>query len=195
MKLLKNKKGFSLAEIMIVVVIMGILVAVAVPVYTGISESKRIDDCFMNREMISAVVKEAMNGMIDNGKKQPAISMESVAATGFVTTSPADFPAPYASTYCLVLNDMTVGGAVVPAATLGAIRGGYRTEGDYDDGCDNGNYLKRSDLAGVKFYTKLANQEIPQCAFEETDKVDYNYYIFSDGTVLCDCEKCYEAMK
>ncbi len=192
MKFLKDKKGFSLAEIMIVVVIMGILVAVAVPIYQGISESRRVDDCFMNREMVSAVVKEAMNGMIDNGKKQPEIDMTSSAVAGFVVpNSPSSFPAPYAGVPCLVLSDTTSAKAV----TLGAIRGGYRTSGDYDDGCNAGNYLKRSDLSSVKLYTKLANQEIPQCAFEETDNVDYTYYIFSDGTVLCDCEACIDALK
>ena len=37
MKLFNSKKGFTLVEILMVIVLLGILVAVAVPVYTGIS--------------------------------------------------------------------------------------------------------------------------------------------------------------
>ena len=76
MKFFTNKKGFSLAEIMIVIVVMGILVGIAVPVFTGVSNGKKIDDCVMNRQMVSVVVQEAMNGMIDNGKKQDKIFMK-----------------------------------------------------------------------------------------------------------------------
>lgn len=188
MKLLKDKKGFSLTELMIVVIVLGILTAVAVPVYTGVSKTKRIDDCYGNRTIVSNVVKEVMVGMIDNGKKQDEIVME-YANQAHVFFSPADFPEGYDNRKCFILSkDDTT-------CTLGDIRGGYRTAGDYAIGCETGHYLKRKDLADVKFYTYLANQEIPQCAFEETDEVDYHYYIFSDATVLCDCPECVEALK
>lgn len=188
MKFLKSKKGFSLTELMIVVLVLGILTAVAVPVYNGVSKTKRIDDCYGNRVVISNVLREAMVGMLDNGKKQDTIVME-YANQEHIVFSPADFPEGYANQKCFILSteDTTI--------TLGDIRGGYRTTGDYAIGCETGHYLKRKDLENVKFYTYLANQEIPQCAFEETDKVDYHYYIFSDATVLCDCPECVEAMK
>lgn len=189
MKILNNKKGFSLVEIMIVVIIMGILVAVAIPAYQGISSSKRVEDCFMNRQMISITVQEAMNGMLDNGKKQDIILMD-LADSTHVTISPANFPEGYAEKKCfkLTYDEET-------AFTLGDVRGGYRKGvSSYDIGCEQGNYLKRENLKDVKMYTKLANQEIPRCAFEESDKTDYYYYIFEDATVLCDCPECLEAL-
>lgn len=191
MKILNNKKGFSLVEIMIVVVILGILVAVAIPVYNGISKSRKIDDCFMNREMISFVVQEAMNGMLDNGKKQDIIRMD-LANAKHITISPDNFPEGYASKKCfkLTYDEET-------AFTLGDVRGGYRDKTaypDYDKGCEQGNYLKRDNLKGVKMYTKLANGEIPQCKFNEDSDVEYYYYVFPDATVLCDCPECLEAL-
>ena len=200
MKFLNSKKGFTLAEIMIVVVIMGILSAVAIPTYIGVSKNRKIDDCTMNRLTISTVVQEAMNGMLDNGKKQDKIYMDKATNVYTIPASSEgddpnsdedDFVSPFPTEYwgvkCIKLTD----------CTLGDIRGGYRDVSkykDYDEGCNAGNYLKRSDLASRQFTSYLANGEIPQCKFEEDDGTEYNYYILEDGTVICDCPECIEAM-
>lgn len=188
MRFFRNDKGFSLAEIMIVIVVMGILVGIAVPVFTGVSNGKKIDDCVMNRQMVSVVVQEAMNGMIDNGKKQDKIFMNFVKEehkTKFPATVDGKVVnATYAGKECFKLTYDN-------AFTIGDIRGGYRDEAisSYDIGCMRGNYLKRSDLEEVPFYTYLANKEIPICAFQENEG-QYSYYIFPDATVLCDCPEC-----
>lgn len=52
MKKLMNKKGFSLVELMIVVVIMGILVAVAIPLYGAITDNAEANTCGANQRMI-----------------------------------------------------------------------------------------------------------------------------------------------
>ena len=47
-----NKKGFSLVELMIVVVIMGILIAVAIPLYGAITENAEKKSCKSNQALI-----------------------------------------------------------------------------------------------------------------------------------------------
>ncbi len=51
-KFLKSKKGFTLVELMIVVVIMAILVAVAVPIYNAVTENSRKKTCLGNQRTI-----------------------------------------------------------------------------------------------------------------------------------------------
>ena len=189
MRFLKSKKGFTLTELIVVVAVMAVLVVVAVPTYNAVSKTRRIDDCLGNRIMIENILQEAMFGMRDNGKKQTEINM-AFANPLHVAKSPINFPEGYANVDCFILTkDEST------AFTLGDIRGGYRSEGTYEQGCESKHYLKRRDLASVKFYTYLANSEIPQCAFEEPNGKEYTYYIFSDGTVLCDCPECLDALK
>lgn len=64
-KLLKSKKGFTLVELMIVVVIMAILVAVAVPIYSAVTKNARIKTCAGNRREIVSQVNNYTMGSID----------------------------------------------------------------------------------------------------------------------------------
>ncbi len=52
MRKMLNKKGFSLVELMIVVVIMGILIAVAIPLYGAITENAEKKTCKSNQALI-----------------------------------------------------------------------------------------------------------------------------------------------
>ena len=52
MRKMMNKKGFSLVELMIVVVIMGILIAVAIPLYGAITTNANNKTCATNIETI-----------------------------------------------------------------------------------------------------------------------------------------------
>ena len=51
-KFFKTKKGFTLVELMIVVVIMAILVVVAVPIYNSVTKNAREKTCLDNQRQI-----------------------------------------------------------------------------------------------------------------------------------------------
>ena len=59
-KFMKSKKGFSLVELMIVVVIMAILVAVAVPIYNSVTGNARQKTCVDNQRQIMSTVGNAL---------------------------------------------------------------------------------------------------------------------------------------
>ena len=70
---LLNKKGFTLVELMIVVVILGILVAIAVPIYSSVTTNAKKKTCFSNMRMISGacvqyyMLHNSYDGLIPSG--------------------------------------------------------------------------------------------------------------------------------
>ena len=74
MRKLMNKKGFSLVELMIVVVIMGILIAVAIPLYGAIQDNAKNKTCKNN---IVAIRANATNYYASNGVKADPTTLAS----------------------------------------------------------------------------------------------------------------------
>ncbi len=61
-KFMKSKKGFTLVELMIVVVIMAILVAVAVPIFSAVTANAKAKTCIGNqRNIISQINNYVMS--------------------------------------------------------------------------------------------------------------------------------------
>ena len=65
LKFIKSKKGFTLVELMIVVVIMGVLVAAAVPIYSSVTKNVRIKACEANRREIASQLNNYAVGLVD----------------------------------------------------------------------------------------------------------------------------------
>lgn len=68
MRKLMSKKGFTLVELMIVVVILGILVAVAVPIFSAVTKNARKKSCKANMRVIKGNI-ETYQATGNNGEE------------------------------------------------------------------------------------------------------------------------------
>lgn len=188
---INNKKGYTFVEVMTVVIILGVLAAVAVPMYFGISKQQKIKECQQQAQILQTVVQQAMAGMYDSGMKQDMI---------------------YAMT-----NDICFDSTV----KFGFIRGGYRADHElginekptyetccqetYKDSSDHDvpgyKFLKKFDMKDRTLASFLISEELPVCPFAEDNIKNESvaitntltYYIRNDGTVYCICPECVEA--
>ena len=213
-----SKKGYTFTEVLTVVIILGILVAVAVPIFVSGYRAQAAKDCNNQKTIIASLFGEVTTGMLDSGKTQKKVDFSRVQGD-HKTTYPGDGVTgnkddEYVGKECFVLiESQDIPGKI--AFTISDIRGGYFGQNQwnsyselvqlygpyneydtdkYDLGVERGYYLKKEAMANNEFYKYFNNQEIPVCPFADFDNNktddDYRYYIFEDGTVVCSCPHC-----
>ena len=83
------KRAFTLIEIMIVVLIIGILLAIAVPNFVRAREASRAKACVANLKQIDSAKEQwAMDTRASSGAAGPAMTVLTAATTGYIKSTP-----------------------------------------------------------------------------------------------------------
>ena len=99
----KVKSAFTLIEIMIVVLIIGILLAIAVPNFVRARESSRAKACIANLKAIDGAVQQlAMQSNIPGGASFTGLAVEALVDANFLKSVPV---CPSGGTYTITGAD------------------------------------------------------------------------------------------
>jgi len=81
---MRSKKGFTLVELMVVVIILGILVAIAIPIYNNVTDDAQKKACAANERTLEGAV--AMYQAANGGQKPT--SLDALVQGGFIEAVP-----------------------------------------------------------------------------------------------------------
>lgn len=114
MKKVNNKKGFTLAELLVVLAILAVLVAIAVPLFTGaIGEARQTAIDANKRAIKSAALIQIMNdaSLGDTGPWYASCTVGDDGTMGTITvskTGPESIPDDPAGAYVVEVNKVDI---------------------------------------------------------------------------------------
>ncbi|MDO8915440.1 MAG: prepilin-type N-terminal cleavage/methylation domain-containing protein [Coriobacteriia bacterium] len=91
MKMFRKDEGFTLVELMVVVLIIGILVAIAIPVFNAASGTARAKTCVANLR--------TLDGAVQQWKAEDPAHVATTATHTTAIMAGADYLGPYVKTF------------------------------------------------------------------------------------------------
>ncbi|MHB1394658.1 MAG: type II secretion system protein [Clostridia bacterium] len=122
---IKNKKGFTIIEVMVVIALIGILAAVLVPKFGGVKDTARGTGVLTNAKMVEAYVASIIDGY-KNGEAIGATAGTGdmiEAIEGYFTANPLDNPYTGTTSPANVVVEDTTGTTYSGGAALAADAG------------------------------------------------------------------------